>query len=147
VTTEWLAIQSFQYSQNLLSAINTLSIHTKLYLAGIPDEERAEAADRARETLASFLEELEPMVQEEEKGNVVLGIDPRRHQLVKSFIFARNRNRFHSILFQGKSSRVQELLRSDERKDLRSLLPCLEELRVLLEEHIRADAMQILGGL
>lgn len=144
--TEWLAIQSFQHSQNLLSAINTLSIHTKLELAGIPDEERAAAAKQARETIASFLTELEEMVREAEKEKTILGADPRRRQLVESFIEAKhNPRRFRSVLFQDASTRVQELLHSDKEEDSRSLLECLKELRVVLEEHIHTDAMQILG--
>jgi recombinational DNA repair ATPase RecF len=148
MTTEWLAIQSFQHIQELLSAVNTLSIHTKLGLAGLSDECRAEAADCARKTLDSFLKELEPMVQEAEDEKLILGADPRRRQFVESFITAKhNRHRFHSALFQDTFSLIRNLLSSNKEEDRRSLLKCLEELRVLLEEHIHADTMQILGGI
>ena len=144
--TEWLAIQSFQHSQNLLSAINTLSIHTKLELAGILDEGRVAAAERARETIVSFLAELQEMAQEAEKGKTILGVDPRRRQLVESFIAAKhNPRRFRSALFQDTSTRVQKLLRSNSEEDSEFLLECLKELRILLEDHIHTDAVQILG--
>jgi len=146
MSTEWLAIQSFQHGQDLLTAINTLSIYTKLEPTGISDKEQAEAADRARGTIASFLEELEAMVQEIEKREVVLGIDPRRRQLVRNFIAAKhNQRRFHSALFQSTFANVRRLLHPSSKEDRRSLIECLEELRVLLEEHIHTDTMRILG--
>lgn len=148
MSTQWLAVQSFQHSQDLLTAINTLSIHIKLGLAGIPDEGRAESAKQARENLTSFLKELEQVVQKAEQGETkpVLGADPRLRQLAKSFIEARrNWRRFHSLLFRNTFSHVQQLLNSDKEEDLRSLLQCLKELRMLLEEHVHTDVVQLLG--
>ena len=55
---QWLAVQSFQDSQNLLSAINTLSIHTKLEIAGRPDMK----VDK--QTILPFLEELRMLLEE-----------------------------------------------------------------------------------
>ena len=145
---QWLAVQSFQNSQDILAAINTLSIYTKLELAGRTDKKRAKRATEAKENLTSFLLELEKMVQQAEKGETkpLLGIDPRRRQLVKSFMTAKHDyHRFHSALFRDKLSRVHELLRSEVEEDRRALLPCLEELRILLEEHLETDTTQILG--
>ncbi len=144
---QWLAVQSFQDSQNLLSAINTLSIHTKLEIAGRPDKKRAKAAAKAKEDLIKFLKELEEMVQRAEKVDTkpMLGIDPRRRQLVKSFIAAKRNYQFRSTLFRDKLSRVAERLYSDKKVDKQTILPFLEELRMLLEEHLENDTEQILG--
>ena len=145
---QWLAVQSFHHSQDLLDAINTLSIYIKLWLAGIPDEGRGGAAERARETLASFLKELQTVVQEagQIEAKPVMGADPRLRQLAKSFMEAkRDRHRFRSVLFRNTLPHVEQLLCSDTEEDRRSLLQCLQELRVLLEEHIHVDAARILG--
>jgi hypothetical protein len=47
MSSEWLTAESFERSQRLISAINTLSIHTKLAREGI-----ANAPDGARSTCA-----------------------------------------------------------------------------------------------
>ncbi len=147
-TPQWLAIQSFQQSQDLLSAINTLSIHIKLQLANIPDEKRTEAAKGAQEILASFLEGLDTLVKEAEQGETkpLVGTDSRLRQLAKSYITARHdRHQFRSLLFRSSPSDMLKLLHSNAKEAQQSLLQCLEELRVLLEEHIHIDARRILG--
>ena len=156
MTTQWLAIQSFQQSQDLLDALNTLSIHLKLKLAGIPDEERTEAAGRARETLVSFLENFESILSmsEQAKGSAILGIDPRLRDLARSFSTAKSdRQRFHSALFTKTVSEVVRLLKATGTKDEiepltvygEALIESLGELRTLIEEHIHKDTVQILG--
>jgi hypothetical protein len=148
MSTDWLAIQSFQRSQDLLAAINTLSIHTKLELSGLDDGKRAEAAARAREKLAAFLEAFDKIVQQAERadGEALLGIDPRLQQLARSFVTAkRNRSRFHSTLFTQSPSKTVGLLTATEERDQRALVECLTDLRTLVEEHIYTDTHQILS--
>lgn len=147
MSIQWLAVKSFQHSQDLLAAINALSIHLKLEEAGKTDDTHAAQAAEARAVLGSFLEMLEPVVADAERGeaNPVLGTDPRLRQLAKSFVSAkRNRHRFRSALFRDTFNRVQHLLASPE-EDRRTLLECLGELRVLIEEHIQPDAERVLG--
>ena len=147
MSTQWLAAQSFQQSQDLLTALNTLSIHLKLRLAGIPDEERGREARQARQTLGAFFQALHTLLQEAQQGEMkpLVGVDSRRRQFVKNFIEAkRNRRQFHSALFQHTPSRVEQLLSSDAEEDQHALLQCLRELRTLLEEHVSEDTAQIL---
>jgi hypothetical protein len=147
MSTEWLAIQSFQRDQDLLAAINTLSIHTKLKLGGVADEERAEAAAEAREKLTSFLETFEKIVQQagQAEEGALLGIDPRLRQLARSFVAAkRDRHRFHSTLFTQSPSDAADLLASTDKKDQQALVECLKDLRTLVEEHIYTDTHRIL---
>lgn len=144
---EWLAIQSFQQSQDLLAAINTLSIHTKLKLSGYPDEGRAENVAKARETLTSFLKDFEQVVEQvKQAGNgPLLGVDPRLRQLARSFAYARReRHRFRSCLFRKPISGVVSLLASTDKIDQQALIECLSELRTLVEEHMQADTTRIL---
>ena len=147
MSTDWLAIQSFQRSQDLLSAINTLSIHTKLRLSGVADEERARAVAEAREKLASFLEAFEKIVQQagQAERGALLGIDPRLRQLARSFVAAkRDRHRFRSRLFTQSPSDAVDLLASTDEKDQQALVECLTDLRTLVEEHIYTDTHRIL---
>jgi hypothetical protein len=148
MSIEWLTVQSFQHSQDLLSAINALSIHLKLISAGLNDHNREQLVEEAREKLVSFLEELEPLVTEAEnaKGKPVVGANPRLRQLAKRFVAAkRNRFRYHSILFRETPNRVKQLLSSRDQEDRQLVLDCLEELRMLVEEHVHIDTEQVLG--
>lgn len=150
MSIRWLTVQSFQQSQALLAAINALSIHTKLELANLPDKEGAGAADEARETLTSFFDQLGSVVgqAEQQEDGLVLGADPRLRQLARSFVDAkRNRRRFKSELFRDKFARVKQLLYSDRKDDKRSLIECLADLRVLIEEHLQVDAERMLGDI
>lgn len=144
---QWLTVQSFQYGQDLLSAINALSMHLKLTAEGIFEEERAKEAEEARKKLASFLDELEKLVGESDRQvGPVLGKDPRTRQLAESFVEARReRARFRSVLFRGDIPGARQLLYSGKEEDREPLLRCLQELRFLIQEHVQVDATQIMG--
>ena len=148
MNSQWRAVQSFQENQNLISAINTLSIHIKLEMAGHPDLDRAKAVPKAKEELCDFLTELDSQVKcvEIEKKSL-LGVDPRRRKFVKHLIDAKNEYRILSPFLQEKLPVVQQLLHSDTEADKPEALLLLEELRMLLEEHIGSDVEQLFGGL
>lgn len=147
MNSQWRAVQSFQENQSLISAINTLSIHIKLEMAGHSDLNRAEAVPKAKKELCEFLTELNSQVQcvEVEKKSL-LGVDPRRRKFVKHLIAAKNEYRIRSPFLQEKLSVVQQLLQSDAEADKQEILLLLEELRMLLEEHIGSDVQQLFGG-
>ena len=145
----WLAVQSFEENQKLLSAINTLSIHTKLEFAGHPDEERAEASEKAKDELSLFLKELEPIVQRAEDvgKRPLLGVNRRRGEFVRSFVDAKqNYYQCRSTLFREKLSCIAEQLYSDVEVDRQAILLVLDDLRTLLEEHLAHDVAQLFGG-
>lgn len=145
---QWLTVQSFQEGQELLAAINTLSIHLKLTAQGASDEERAEAARESIDKLDGFLKELERLVGEPDRNEVrpALGTNPRTRQLAESFVEARrDRQRFRSVLFREDIPRARQLLYSNDEEDREPLLRCLKELRTLVQEHVQADASQMMG--
>ena len=141
------AIQSFHENKKFVFAINTLSLHIKLEMAGHSDMNRAEEIPEAQEVLRLFLAELEPQVQhaEEAETEPLLGVDARRRQLVKNFVEAR-RNRIRSSFLRGTLSDAAQLLYSDKTEDKEDILLVLEELRMLLAEHIARDTDVLLGG-
>lgn len=148
MSNEWLAVQSFQRSQELLSAVNALSIHIKLNAAGASDEVRRLRSEDARARLQEFVVTMRNVIgdTENEDSRPLLGANPRLRQLAKSFITAkRNRHRFRSALFRGTLARAEELIGSHKGEDEQALLLCLDELRVLLSEHIHKDTEKVLG--
>lgn len=146
MSTQWLAIQSFQHSQNLLAAINTLAIHIKSKLAGVLDGEPPETVENARGIIAAFLNDLKTFVEEAAETRPMIGADTRLRQLAKSFLAAkRDRRRFHSAWFRKALPKPEELLDAESPEERRALLESLTELRTLIEEHVQADELRILG--
>ena len=99
-----LAVQSFHENQKLLSAVNTVSIHTKLEMAGRSDLNGAKTVSEAKETLNTFFKELDVIVERAEKAETkpLLGVDARRRQFVSNFIAAKTQTtEFIRLLFVG----------------------------------------------
>ena len=146
MTPKERAVQSFQENQNLISAINTLSIHMKLKTAGHSDLNRKEAIQKSREELCAFLKELNPQVQCAEVDNQpLLGVNPRRRQFVRHLIAAKYNSRISSPFLLNKLEESSQLLYSDVEADKRAILLFLKELRMLLEEHIASDTEILIG--
>lgn len=148
MSTQWLTVRSFQQSQELLAAINALSIHLKLQLAGVKDQEREDEARNSRDVLRTFLGELDAFVGAvgDKSSRPVTGADARSRQLVRSFVQARrDRGHYRSLLFRNSPGHVRDMLDSGDRKNQQVLLESLDELRSLLEAHIHDDSRKILG--
>ena len=110
MNSQWRTVQSFQENQNLISAINTLSIHIKLEMAGHTSFNPADTVSKARDKLCAFLTELISQVQRVEVKNApLLGVDPRRRQFVKHLIDVRKSDRITSPFLLEKLSDVQQL--------------------------------------
>lgn len=148
MNNQWLSIQSFLQDQELLEAINTLSIHTKLNLAGDPDEERIAKVTKAKEILKDFLKSFNIIISQSDAKaeRPILGVNHRLRQLVDAFNSARQDSiRFQSLLFTESPGSVLKLLKSHNETDKQALVRCLKELRVLIEEHVDTDTTQVLG--
>ena len=143
-----LAAQSFHDNQKLLSAVNTLSIHTKLKMEGRSNLNDEKAVAKAKDELCSFFKELEREVQNAEiEKQPLLGIDQRRQQFVRNFLDARRNYRIQSPFLRDKLSGVVQILHSEKEADKQAILPILAELRALIEEHLESDVSQLLGGI
>ena len=148
MSTHWLNIQSFQQSQELLSAINTLSIHRKLTDKGYLDKNRKEAAEQAIETLVAFFKKLDKIVQniEDEPRKPVLGVDARLQHLAENYVLAK-RAQSNSPFLELPLSQVRDLFYSESTEDRGKVLAVLAAFRELLEEHVGVDARQLLGNI
>ena len=150
MNTHWLDIQSFQQSQDILSAINTLSIHRKLTDKGYPDMNRKEAAEQARETLVTFFEKLDKIVRDIEYGHrkPILGVDARLRHLAENYVYAkRYQGQSRSPFSEHPLSQVRQLFYSKCPEDRREVLKLLAAFRELLEEHVHVDTKRLLGDI
>lgn len=141
------AFQSFVRNQEVLAAINTVSIWTKLDLEGVNDRERKEAATEAKGTLTSFLTKLGEAVGKAEQGKPLLGMSRRQRQLARRFVEAKHSHRIKadSGLFKEPISNTIELVGSGKKEDREALVRRLRDLRVLVEGHISDDTARIFG--
>ncbi len=144
---DWLVAQSFEQVNAVLSAINTLSIHTKLTLIGVDDTARIADVGTARRELLHFLERLEGVIQnaQHRRDGVTLGVDPRLGRLARKFLSLRAKWPSGSSLSSASLPRLRELLSARDSQESEALVIFLGDLRSLLEEHIHSDITGILG--
>lgn len=147
MTTEWLTARSFERSHEIISAINTLSIHSKRLLAGDVDTSRNADVVEARKVLHAFLERFNSVVRqaEQERDSTIVGADPRLSSLAKRFMVARRQLPQRALFHAGSLDELRDLLKSEDRNDQERLVTSLRDLRVLMEQHAHADIVGILG--
>ena len=146
---EWLTAESFEQAHELLSAINSLSIHTKLAIAGIDDAARLEEVREARTTLINFLKRFEQVVSEAEqrRDHRALGVDPRFGQLASKFLAAKSQWSQGSSLYSTSFAELQRLTMSEKKEDRKGLVALLRDLRAFVEQHTHSDVVGILGDI
>jgi len=149
MNSDWMAIQSFHRSQELLTAINELSIHLKLEAAGIADARQTERAEAGKKRLVGFLRRLQPLLEsaEQNEREPMTGADARLRQLAQRLAQARRvSSRGGSPLLRKSFNRMIELLESEKPEDRTPLLQGLRDLRRLLDEHLETDTRALVGG-
>ncbi len=149
MNSDWMAIQSFHRSQELLTAINELSIHLKLEAAGIADEQQTERAEAGKKKLVEFLQRLEPLLvtAERDEREPMTGADARLRQLAQRLAETRRVSaRGGSPLLRKSLSRMIELLKSEKPEERVAILEGLSDLRRLLDEHLETDTRALVGG-
>lgn len=146
MSDQWISYQSFIQNQQLLEAINTLSIHTKLKLAGDADPKRFSEVEKATSQLTRFITTFDKLVQQNNQEPALNGADERLRQLLQDFYSAKNdHQKFRSVVFTDSPARLLTLMKSDQTEDKLALVECLKELRLLIEQHVHADTDAILG--
>lgn len=147
MSNEWMSAQNLERSHRVVAAINTISIHEKLKAAGVNDESRTDAVRKARSRLLEFLKTLEPIVQKAETDpeSLVEDVDPRMGELARSLVDAKKRRPRSTTFADASPEEVSRLLESTDLADRERLLSCLRELRHLVEDHVHADIVKILG--
>lgn len=146
---KWLNVYSFERSYQLVSAINTITIHTELELLGVDDRARLPAVEQACGCLLKFLEEFEGVVEQVESNEdrIAIGVDPRLTDLARGLSDARRQRPSTLVLASTSFAQLRNLLTSTDSGERTTLVKCLRELRRLVEEHAHVDAVRILGEL
>jgi hypothetical protein len=147
MTTEWLSAQSFERNQQLLSAINTLSINAKLRQLGADDSARREAVERAQNDLINFVEAMEPIVHEvkADEDQIAVSADPRLNDLALNLASSRYKGKKASSLGVATPADLKQLLLSTDVHDIAKLVSYLRELRKVIEQHTHVDVVNMLG--
>lgn len=149
MSNEWLAAESSERTNNVLAAINAVSIHTKLQIAGTADDPDTRRIDEAKQCILAFLESLGQFIDQisDDEHGPVIGADPRSSVVAKRFVAAARSDQNKSPLYQLPLDRVKEIIASNGRDDPNELVLCLRDLRNLLEQDARPDANAVSGGL
>ncbi len=137
----WLPALNFERTGSLLGAINALTIHHKLLLAGCEDRVRDDEATRAITSLKKFLGRVVSVAEaNRQQDNLpTLGADPRLARLISSAAGD------SGCGLQELATEVMALLDLDDTAAQRSLIAALSELRSLLERQVQIDAAGIVG--
>jgi hypothetical protein len=145
--SDWLAAASFERTHEVVSAINTLSIHAKLALAGVADPTPSTEIEQARRRLLEFLGRLEAVLKEAEQDEdgTIVGTDPRLGDLALQLLGGPARGDRRPPPSALPLAAVAPLVQSDRPDDLRRVVPYLQELRTRIEEQMHADVAGILG--
>jgi hypothetical protein len=147
--SDWLAASSFERSQEILSAINTLSIYTKLLAARVTYPSCFDEVSAARARILTFLGEIDQLVQDAEgtTDHAVVGTDPRMGDLTRRFLAGRKGLPRRSPLFTLPIGEVRSVIADDDPTRTKDRIACLAELRALVEQHAHVDAVGLLGNL
>lgn len=139
---DWLASQSLERALDIISAINRISIHSKLKLAGMKDTATSEEVSSARNELTNFLGVLSELIEraEETEDKIAFGADPRLSNLARKFLVHPAQNA-GSVLYRADDLKeLKALLEERDSVNHEALIKGLAHFRSVLEQHAQADA-------
>lgn len=139
---DWLASQSLERSLDIISAINHVSIHSKLRAAGADDTATPSAIEGARAALIDFLRTLSELVEKAEKSEdkIAFGTDPRLSTLARKFLIRSEESAGLGLYHAEDLKELKSLLQEGDAVRHDVLVERLAHLRSVLEQHAQADA-------
>ena len=139
---DWLVSQSLERSLDIISAINQVSVHSKLHLAGIDDAAMVEKVDAARKTLTRFLGILSDLIEkaQESEDKIAFGADPRMSTLARKFLSQPPQGAGSVVYRLEDLKELKVLLERGDAVEHEVLVEQLAHLRSVLELHAQADA-------
>jgi hypothetical protein len=145
----WQLAESFERTRHLIAAINSVSVHTKLSLAGVADPQRQDDIESATSLLRAFLEKLAGDLSQFERdaSSPATGATARANLLTKRFATSRNQAPESSPIYSTPLPQFIPLLDPQTRADQATLISGLQTLRHLLEQIHHADSSEMLGNL
>jgi len=144
---DWLEASSLERMHQLVAAINTLSIHSKLLLAGEADPAEPGDIDLAREHLLGFLNRFSAIIRDavRSRDGAVVGADPQLAGLAANYLDLARQAAPDSPFLATPLDEASEMVRSERDEDLARLVPFLRELRALIQQQPQVDATELLG--
>ncbi len=144
---EWLAASSFERMHELIAAITTLSIHTKLAMAGRADPSGPTEVEQARSRLLDFLHHFAALLDDTEHSHdgPMVGADPRLGDLAMRYLAHKQRSVGRAPLYDVSFADLASLIAAPQPQDYPMLIAHLRDLRALLEQHAHADVSGLLG--
>lgn len=144
MNSDWLAATSYERLHDLISAVNTLSIHAKFILSGRTApiaEEDAQEVQASRRRLLEFMGRFDTLLQAAaQRGDgTVVGVDPQLGALAMHYLAHQSATRQRSSLYSLPIADLARLFDSKGEKDLQSLVEYLRDLRKFLEQHLSED--------
>lgn len=142
----WLDARSIEYALEVISAINDLSVETKLRLEGrAVDADREKRTAEARRTLAEFLARLRPVVEEASRSDeVTVTGDPQMARLARDMIAERQQiPRTNSGAMD--LDNLRDLVERQRLADGDRLIEGLRSLRRLLSQHVQPGLTELMG--
>ncbi len=136
----WLAASTTERTRGLISAINTLTVDSKLRMAGISNPRNQQDVVSARRRLREFVSRLFTLLEDAQrhKGQPVLGADPQLSQIVRGLARQPQKQR-GTVLSVDSIGKLGDLLSTSEPSDPGRLVEDLRALRQLLERYSRRD--------
>jgi len=138
-TRGWLTASTAERTRELVRAINTVAIDSKLRLAGTPEPDVA-AVESARERLLEFVRRLSTLIAEAQKDNrPVVGADPQLSRMVRGLVSPTGSAQVPRVS-PASVIELQSLLETpSQRVDLERLVVDLRALRQLLEHYSQRE--------
>jgi len=139
---DWLASQSLERSLDVISAINRISIHAKLRLAGIADTTSPDELNSARRSLTAFLGTLSEVIEKAggTQDKIAFGADPRLGSLARMFLVLPGQPTGAVSYRLEDLKDLKALLDAGDSADDEALVRSLTYFRSILEQHAQADA-------
>jgi hypothetical protein len=150
MNSNWLAATSFEYSMEIIAAINELSTYVKLKRVGIDDGSIKDVSvDKSRKILHTFLVHLQQVVKSTngDETQPILGTDPRSGELVRKYMIQAKRNAASEGLYNISIEQLVGLISSNDPNRFDELIICLKDLRELVEQHMQRDVNNLLGDI
>jgi len=127
---------------DVISAINRVSIHSKLRLEGVEDTTSAGELEPARKALMIFLGTLSELIHkaEESEDKIAFGADPRLSSLARRFLNQPIQGIRPAGYRAEDLKELKALLEEGDAVNNELLVARLARLRAVLEQHAQADA-------
>ena len=145
MSNDWLVTHSYQQMQQMLTAINVISLRKKLTLLNAEDLVELNDYQEALSMIVQFVENLTKLRDEvmERGGAVIIGTNPRLRQFA-THLFEHDEPLVSDTATHISFDRLPQLLLDNGEERLPEAIAQLDKFRRFVEQHVYQDAQQML---